>query len=93
MPRPTLRLNDGFKHTSPGLRGEVRELQRVLNAHGDGLGVDGLFGRDTESAVLAFQAEHELVPDGIVGPQVWAVLLGEEPPAPGALEELSLIHI
>ena len=30
MTRPTLRLFDGYDHTSPELRRDVRELQRRL---------------------------------------------------------------
>ena len=76
MSRPILRLNDGFEHTSLHLRAEVQELQAELNRHGFSLEVDGLFGRDTESAVKRFQSEHGLSDDGIVGPITWAALLG-----------------
>ncbi len=78
--RPLLRLNDGFDHTSPELRDEVKELQTELNKEGFSLAVDGLFGRETESAVKRFQAEHLLDDDGVVGPLTWAALLGTEPP-------------
>jgi hypothetical protein len=55
-----------------GARGDdVRELQRLLN-----LGVDGIFGPNTEAAVRLVQAGHKLVIDGIVGPQTWAALKG-----------------
>src|SRR6266498_4053173 len=77
---PLLRLNDGFDHTSPNLRDEVKELQTELNRDGFSLIVDGLFGRDTESAVKRFQAEHRLADDGIVGPLTWAQLLDESAP-------------
>ena len=78
--RPLLRINDGFDHTSPDLRDEVKELQTQLNKEGFSLAVDGLFGRDTESAVKRFQAEHLLDDDGVVGPLTWAALLGSAPP-------------
>jgi peptidoglycan hydrolase-like protein with peptidoglycan-binding domain len=80
MSHPILRLNDGFDHTSPELRDEVKALQAELNKEGFGIEVDGLFGRDTESAVKRFQREHGLDDDGIVGPLTWAALLGTTPP-------------
>jgi hypothetical protein len=80
MSHPILRLNDGFDHTSPELRDEVKTLQTELNQEGFALEVDGLFGRDTESAVKRFQQEHGLDDDGIVGPLTWAALLGTKPP-------------
>jgi hypothetical protein len=80
MSRPTLRLYDGFDHTSPELRDEVRELQGALNNEGFSVDVDGLFGRDTEAAVKRLQRERGLDDDGVVGPLTWAALLGTEPP-------------
>jgi len=80
MSRPILRLYDGFDHTSPELRDEVRGLQAELNKEGLSVDVDGLFGRDTEAAVKRFQREHGLDDDGVVGPLAWAALLGMEPP-------------
>lgn len=48
----------------------VREVQRLLG----GLIVDGQFGPRTRAAVVTYQREHELRPDGIVGPMTWAAL-------------------
>jgi N-acetyl-anhydromuramyl-L-alanine amidase AmpD len=50
----------------------VQELQKKLGFVG--LQVDGDFGPLTEAAVRRFQRQHELVPDGIVGPKTWEVL-------------------
>ena len=36
--------------------------------------IDGKFGPSTEARVRQFQREHDLVPDGIVGPKTWAEL-------------------
>jgi hypothetical protein len=80
LSHPILRLNDGFDHTSPELRDKVKTLQTELNQEGFALEADGLFGRDTESAVKQFQREHDLDDDGIVGPLTWAALLRTAPP-------------
>ena len=63
MSHPTLRLFGGTDNTTPGLRDEVQALQTLLNQDGASLSVDGLFGRDTEAAVLRFQNEHGLADD------------------------------
>jgi len=39
-----------------------------------GLERDGIYGPNTEAAVRRFQLEHELVPDGIVGPMSWKAI-------------------
>ncbi len=59
-----------------GARGQsVRDVQQALQTHGQpGVAVDGLFGRQTREAVRAFQREHNLREDGIVGPQTAAAL-------------------
>jgi len=48
----------------------VAFVQRLL-----GLPVTGVFGARTLRAVFAFQRNHHLVVDGIVGPITWAALL------------------
>ncbi len=82
MSRPILRLNDGYDHTSPELRDEVKELQNELKQEGYTLDADGYFGRDTEAALKQFQSEHNLDDDGIAGASTWAALLGTPAPAP-----------
>jgi hypothetical protein len=60
--RPTIRL---------GATGDlVKQVQEKL-----GVTVDGNFGPKTEAAVRAFQRDHGLVPDGIVGSTTWAALV------------------
>ena len=82
MSRPILRLNDGYDHTSPELRDEVKELQNELKQEGYALDADGFFGRDTEAALKKFQSEHNLDDDGVAGALTWAALLGTSAPAP-----------
>lgn len=41
-----------------------------------GTGVDGKFGKKTESAVKQFQGAKGLEVDGQVGPDTWAALRG-----------------
>lgn len=48
-------------------RDEVRWIQYQLNGKGYTLSVDGIWGAKTEEAVRAFQADHGLAVDGIVG--------------------------
>ena len=52
----------------------VADLQARLNALGEGLAVDGIFGTGTRSAVFAFQAASGLEVDGIAGPVTLAKL-------------------
>ena len=58
---------------SYGSRGTMVELiQLCLQRAGYSPGrVDGIFGRETQRAVMRFQQSRGLVPDGIVGPQTW----------------------
>lgn len=52
-----------------GMKGpDVVVWQRVV-----GQSQDGIFGPDTDGATRAFQREHGLDVDGIVGPKTWAV--------------------
>jgi Putative peptidoglycan binding domain/D-alanyl-D-alanine carboxypeptidase len=60
---------------SIGDRGQqVKKLQEALNARGEDLDPDGIFGASTHAAVVAFQARQGLTPDGIVGPKTRAAL-------------------
>lgn len=55
-----------------GARGEaVSRLQQALRGLGHHLHVDGDFGPATRAALIAFQTEQSLTPDGIAGPQTW----------------------
>lgn len=52
----------------------VVDLQRLLNAQGFTLKLDGDFGSVTESAVRAFQRQQHLRVNGIVNDQTWRLL-------------------
>lgn len=60
--QPTSNLKKGSRGNS------VRWLQYALNKRGAHLIVDGIFGEKTRQAVIKFQQDHDLVPDGICGP-------------------------
>jgi len=49
---------------------DVEELQSILK-----IKEDGAFGIDTSIAVINFQKQHNLKPDGVVGPKTWKILL------------------
>lgn len=57
--------------------GDVKSLQRLLFADGYSVGKsgdDGDFGNDTEKAVINYQKDHELDPDGIAGEKTLTAL-------------------
>jgi peptidoglycan hydrolase-like protein with peptidoglycan-binding domain len=47
----------------------VKYIQEYLK-----IKADGIFGPITQSAVIEFQKQHNLVPDGVVGPRTWGVI-------------------
>ena len=54
---------------------DVLYLQQSLNKLGYNCGnADGIFGNNTKEAVLAFQHDHGLEYDGIVGNNTWSEL-------------------
>lgn len=66
LPPPSLSIGD---------RGQqVKKLQEALNALGESLVVDGIFGQGTHAAVVNFQARNGLTADGIVGPKTKTAL-------------------
>ncbi len=55
--------------------GDVYRLQQQLSAWGYYTGpADGVYGNQTQEAVILFQRYNGLVPDGVVGPNTWAAL-------------------
>lgn len=72
--KPTLRKGDSGTYVSL--------LQEMLMQRGYALpkyGADGKFGCETQNAVRAFQRDHGLTDDGIVGSATWDALEGQEP--------------
>lgn len=64
---PTLRKGDRNEY--------VRAWQTFLNLNGYDCGMnDGIFGQKTLNAVKAWQKNHGLTADGIIGPKTWATL-------------------
>ncbi|MGU2443282.1 N-acetylmuramidase domain-containing protein [Burkholderia cenocepacia] len=64
-----------YKTLRLGNRGaDVSYLQRQLIAAGARLDTDAIYGSATRDAVMAFQATHGLVADGIAGPKTWSML-------------------
>lgn len=65
--KPTLRKGDAGD--------DVKAMQERLNQLGYDCGeADGKFGTRTKNAVVRFQTEHGLDPDGVVGRKTWAEL-------------------
>ena len=68
-PVPTTTLKTGSNGT------QVKQLQRALTQLGYKPGtVDGIFGPNTEAAVMHFQTASKLAADGVVGPLTLAAL-------------------
>jgi hypothetical protein len=80
MARPTLRLYDGFSHTTPHLKDDVKDLQTLLKGLGFRIRPDGEFGAYTENIVRLLQSSKKLKTDGVVGPMTWALLLNKPMP-------------
>ena len=58
-----------------GMQGdEVRVLQEMLNDFGAKLIADGVFGVQTELAVIDFQKKKAVTPDGVAGPKTFAAM-------------------
>jgi peptidoglycan hydrolase-like protein with peptidoglycan-binding domain len=54
----------------------IKEVQRLLKADGYYTGsVDGIFGPQTKTAVMKYQASIPVSQDGIIGPNTWVSLV------------------
>lgn len=70
MSNPLLKIGD---------RGEaVSEAQTLLKKHGYLRHIDGIFGKGTKNAVMAFQKANDEVSDGIIGERTWSALKRSE---------------
>ena len=62
---------------TPYMRGDdVTKVQEALKKLNYKVTVDGTFGPRTRDAVMQFQKDRKLTPDGIVGPDIRKLLLG-----------------
>src|SRR5664279_1522417 len=68
--------NPGQPTIRKGAMGDVvRRLQRALFRTADHeIHIDGIFGWQTEEAVVNFQKSDNLTPDGVVGSHTWTAL-------------------
>ena len=63
-----------LKQGSTGKLVEALQVNLILNGFNP-RAIDGVFGRYTRDAVIAFQKAKELVDDGHVGPVTWEALM------------------
>ncbi|NES84721.1 MAG: peptidoglycan-binding protein [Moorea sp. SIO2B7] len=78
--RPILRQGDGVNNSQ--LRGAVRVLQFLLQRAGylpKNFQVNGIFDKQTETAVINFQRVKNLLINGIVDLETWLALEGKTP--------------
>lgn len=70
---PEIKLNDSDAHFPHWY---VHRIQAILNAiYGCNLKVDGIYGVNTQSAIISLQKGAKLSPDGIVGQETWGILV------------------
>jgi peptidoglycan hydrolase-like protein with peptidoglycan-binding domain len=81
-PYPLLKIGDGMNDNK--LHSDIKRLQTLLKKHHflpENVSTDGVFWRETESAVKTFQKSKNLVADGVVGKKTW-LFLEKEPVIP-----------
>lgn len=85
IPSPTISVAVGTRVLRVGVPSgqDVAWLQRRL-----GIRPDGIYGPLTRGAVEAWQAENDLVVDGVVGPSTWRKLGLTAPSAPSVFREV-----
>ena len=74
-----------YNQVSYGSKGsDVTELQKLLNKNGYKLTEDGIFGKNTQSAVKDYQKKNNLSVDGIAGKNTWGALTKATSTTPSA---------
>ena len=56
----------------------VKALQALLNAHGQHLEIDGIFGRCTQQSLLIFKDQNKLGASPVADLPVWEALIRRE---------------
>jgi peptidoglycan hydrolase-like protein with peptidoglycan-binding domain len=67
---PPLHVDYFGQHHNPTVA-DVRTWQEKMHGRGWNIGVDQIYGPQSESVCRSFQAEKGLSVDGLVGPQTW----------------------
>lgn len=88
----------GGTNLKKGASGDtVKKIQEALNTHGYSLGVDGIWGDKTDSAIRDFQSKNGLDVDGIYGVNTHNSLFGiagtnapSKPQAPDSYSDIDL---
>jgi hypothetical protein len=79
-PTPTPETKPTLKRGSKGQYVTLAQTELINKGYSCGsFGADGEFGAATEKAVKAFQKDHGLSVDGIIGKQTWTALDAVEP--------------
>ena len=79
-PTPTPETKPTLKRGSKGQYVTLAQTELINKGYSCGsFGADGEFGAATEKAVKAFQKDHGLSVDGIIGKQTWSALDAVEP--------------
>ena len=79
-PQPTPETKPTLKRGSKGAYVTLAQTELINKGYSCGSwGADGDFGKATEAAVKAFQQDHGLKVDGIIGAETWAALDSADP--------------
>lgn len=79
-PEPTPATKPTLRRGSKGEYVTIAQTELIQKGYDCGtFGVDGQFGAATEKAVRAFQRDHALTVDGVIGQKTWAALDAAEP--------------